>query len=112
MKFLLGQHIFNKNIFCIANLNYSVSKKQSRKLNKRKINKINFIKENWIKLKINSRVSKLFTFITGRLTPWIIVSYLRTASNNQASKQSSQTTRVLQVYGVSMSNKGISYCFE
>ena len=60
MKFLLGQRVFNNKIF-LYNLNYSVSKKQPRKLNKRKLNKrilnkrilnkrklnkINFIQEN------------------------------------------------------------------
>ena len=45
MNFLLGQRLFNNNIF-LYNLNYSASKKQPRKLNKRKLNKkiIKYIK--------------------------------------------------------------------
>ena len=40
MKFLLGQRLFNNNIF-LYNLNYSASKKQPRKLNKSKLMKEN-----------------------------------------------------------------------
>ena len=43
MKFLLGQRLFNSIFLC--NLNYSVSKKQPRKLNKRKKKELNEIKE-------------------------------------------------------------------
>ena len=85
MEILLGQRLFNNNIF-LYNLNYSVSKKQPRKLNKRKEKK--FIQENEIQLKINSMVSKLLTFIIGRLSPWIFES-------THGLKQTSKTTRVL-----------------
>ena len=51
---------------------------------------------NTIKLKINSMVSKLLTFITGRLSSWIIIE--STHGLKQAIKQPSKMTILLLVY--------------
>ena len=72
MKFLLGQRLFNNSIFCTTNC--IILYPRNNHATEKKIKK----------LKINSMVSKLLTFITGRMKPWIIES---THGLNQSSNQ-------------------------